>query len=199
MVRTRTAGRLMSLEEVLSADARPVPGACEHFASTDGRVFSCARAGRLRERRPHVGPSGYAMVFVAGAGRARLWALHRMVALAFLGAPPSERHQIRHLNGNRLDNRAENLAWGTAAENIADREAHGTTARGDRNGARTKPDCVRRGADNGRAVFAPWQVVTIRQRLRAGERRADLAREYGVSWSAVDRIARGVTWARREH
>ena len=53
-----------------------------------------------------------------GAGK-KFYA-HRLVALAFLGEPPPGKYLVRHLNGNKLDNRVENLAWGTDAENMAD-------------------------------------------------------------------------------
>jgi hypothetical protein len=42
--------------------------------------------------------------------------------------------ECRHLNGNPLDARLENLAWGTRAENYADRRGHGTANDGERHG-----------------------------------------------------------------
>jgi hypothetical protein len=41
--------------------------------------------------------------------------------------------QCRHLDGNRSNNRLDNLAWGTPLENGADKARHGT-AKGERNG-----------------------------------------------------------------
>lgn len=37
--------------------------------------------------------------------------VHRLVGMAFLGEPPTDNAEIRHINGNRHDNRAENLRW----------------------------------------------------------------------------------------
>src|SRR3990167_11158931 len=42
--------------------------------------------------------------------------VHRLVADAFLGSRPPG-HQINHKNGNKTDNRAENLEWVTRNEN----------------------------------------------------------------------------------
>lgn len=43
--------------------------------------------------------------------------VHRIVARAFWGAPPSSRHEVNHKNGDTKDNRAENLEWVTRSEN----------------------------------------------------------------------------------
>jgi hypothetical protein len=42
----------------------------------------------------------------------------RLVAVTFLGAPPAEDWTVNHKNGNRLDNRIDNLEWLTRADNI---------------------------------------------------------------------------------
>ena len=50
----------------------------------------------------------------------RLWGryyVHRMVAQAFHGDPPSSAHEVNHLNGDTHDNRACNLQWVTRSEN----------------------------------------------------------------------------------
>ncbi len=194
MKATRTPGAIVPLDALNGLDVRPVPDAMEHFATEDGRVLSCARAGVLRERRPTPNHGGYLTVFVARHGRMANHPVHRMVAEAFHGPKPSPDHEVRHLDGNRTNNRPANLAWGTRRENIDDRERHGTTARGARNGAYTKPERVRRGDDNGRAVLTAAQVTEVRRRLDAGNLRADIARDLGVAWNVIDRIARGVTW-----
>ncbi|MGL5880995.1 MAG: HNH endonuclease signature motif containing protein [Xenococcaceae cyanobacterium] len=54
--------------------------------------------------------------------------VHRLMALTFLGSPPTPFHQVRHLNGDPTCNKIENLAWGTAKENAADRVRHGRTS-----------------------------------------------------------------------
>lgn len=99
-------------------------------------------------------------------------AVHRLLMLTFVGEPPPGM-EVRHLNGVRDDYRLENLAWGTRTENAADRERHGTTARGLR---------------NPRAKLSDDDVLAIRGAF--GSRRK-IGAAYGVSGAHVSRIRRG--------
>jgi hypothetical protein len=53
-------------------------------------------------------------------GKPEKFYIHRLVALAFIGQPPDGKPMIRHLDGNARNNRVDNLAWGSAAENSLD-------------------------------------------------------------------------------
>lgn len=44
--------------------------------------------------------------------------VHRIVAFAFHGEPPSEYHVVDHIDTNRRNNRPENLRWVTRLENV---------------------------------------------------------------------------------
>ena len=44
--------------------------------------------------------------------------VHRIVAVAFLGEPPTKQHVVDHIDTNRQNNRPENLRWLTKLENI---------------------------------------------------------------------------------
>lgn len=46
--------------------------------------------------------------------------VHRVVANAFHGVPPSEDHVVDHIDTNRENNSPENLRWVTRAENLFD-------------------------------------------------------------------------------
>jgi hypothetical protein len=60
----------------------------------------------------------------AALGRGNIVRIHVLVAESFHGPRPAGM-EVRHLNGDGHDNRAENLAWGTRRQNAADTVAHG--------------------------------------------------------------------------
>lgn len=112
---------------------RPIAGAPGYSVTRDGRVFSNTQNWRgygRRELAQQPNAHGYPRVRLTVDGRRRVALVHSLVAAAFLPTRPSPQHEVRHLNGSRADNRAANLAWGTRAENAADRERHGKTSRG---------------------------------------------------------------------
>lgn len=112
--------------------ARPVMDAA-YEVTPNGRVFSIAHNWRgygRREMRQALNADGYPSVRLTINGKRRRFAVHRLVALAYLSPRPSEQHEIRHLDGDKINNHAANLAWGTRQDNAADRERHGRTSRG---------------------------------------------------------------------
>lgn len=93
-----------------------VPGAEKYFVSTEGRVkrSDCATT------KLTVGANGYDVVSLKLAGNWTQRTVHSLVLESFVGPRPSGQ-EARHLNGNRADNRLENLSWGTAQANANDR------------------------------------------------------------------------------
>lgn len=113
----------------------PVRGFPLYEVSDRGRVRSWnAGAGRgpacdgRRERplmmKSRVGAKGRPLVnFWSAEQGAKAKFVHTVVLEAFVGPRP-EGQVCRHLNGDPLDNRLENLKWGTLRENSADIRRH---------------------------------------------------------------------------
>lgn len=163
--------------------AMPVPGFPGYFATPDGKVFSTHRG--WREMTPGYDGHGYRSIGLSRRGQPRRQvAVHRIVLLTFVGPKPSPTSVCRHLNGNRLDNRVGNLAWGTQSENIADAMKHGTAYL---NG--------RKGEDSPRSKLTEEQVREIEQRARAGcEYLREIASDFGITNRHVSAIRDHETW-----
>lgn len=105
-----------------------------YAAARDGRIWSLDSNWRgygARELRREIDRGGYPCVRLTfGSGKRKRFKIHKLMALTFFGPCPAGCDQVRHLDGDRLNNRVENLAWGSAKENADDRERHGRTARG---------------------------------------------------------------------
>lgn len=102
---------------------------------------------------------------------------------------------VCHHCDNRICVRPDHLFLGTVADNSADMVAKHRGRGGRPPGYRRGPnETILRGARNPTAVLDEVKVAEIRLRLAAGERGLYLAREFGVSASAVSLIKRGKKW-----
>lgn len=95
-----------------------VPGFPGYRVSNLGRVRG--RRGWILKTYP-AGSSTYPSFTACVPGRERRRIpVHRAVLFAFVGVPP-EGHECNHINGNKLDNRLDNLEWVTRSENALHR------------------------------------------------------------------------------
>jgi hypothetical protein len=129
--------------------------------------------------------SGYPRVFATNAdGRRRTAATHILVAEAFLGPRPSPDAEVRHLDGSRTNNRVENLAYGTRADNAQDSIRHGT---------HQKFRIL--GEQNGLAKLTAEGVRQIVARVNNGESKTSLARQFKCVPDNITAIMQGRSWS----
>jgi hypothetical protein len=103
---------------------------------------------------------GYRKIQIAG----KSVFLHRLVAEAFV---PGMGEQVRHKDGDKLNNRADNLEWGTCQENILDKWKHGKMIIGEQHHNNRIPES---------------EIPKIRA---SKESNAALGAKYGVSRTAI--------------
>lgn len=71
-----------------------------------GRILKCS-----------VGTTGYLTVSLSKGSKPQPFAVHRLVASAFVGGQTEDRSHVDHIDGNKENNDAENLRWCSNREN----------------------------------------------------------------------------------
>jgi hypothetical protein len=129
------------------------------------------------ERMPQPHSNGYLQLVITGKNLF----IHRLVAEAFVLNSDLNRKQINHKNGNKHDNRAENLEWTTSSEN----HMH-----------KTRVLKIGTGASHSQARLTNEDVTAIRQAVGTQQAIADafgISRQHaadirsGRKWSSLDR------------
>lgn len=148
----------------------------------DGTVWS-RKAGRGKRgdwKQLKVALSrGYERLTLCDLGRPpALVFVHRLVLEAFIGPCP-EGCECCHSNGNRADNRLENLRWDTRAANNHDKAIHG----------------VHKGERNTKAVLTEAEALELIDCYRRGMRGwKKLGQRFGVSTSTAFDVVNGNSW-----
>lgn len=154
-----------------------IPGFDGYSVDSDGTVYG--KTGS--PLHPFKNWKGYLRVCIHQDGKRRYCTVHSLVLEAFVGPRPAGM-QACHFDGNKENNRLDNLRWATASENQRDNARLGTIARGERNGA---------------AKITAEQARLIVERRKAGGKewgRAKIAEEFGISVDLASKIAHGKLW-----
>lgn len=104
--------------------------------------------------------------------------VHRIVLESFTGTTKPGMH-VAHNNGDKQDNRLENLRWATIEENFADRKKHGTNE-----GRKGEP----------RDKLSKDDVRAICELVKQGQSSRAIARKFDIHVTNVDHIRNARTW-----
>lgn len=131
-------------------------------------------------KTPPFGKAGHVGVNLYENGKGSTFQVHRLVLDAFVGPRP-DGMECRHLDGNPANNRLENLAWGTRAENMADR-----TRLGEHN-----PPL---GEQRANAVLTEADVRKIRRLHDEGMGGSAIARSLGININTTFSVIHRRCW-----
>ena len=123
--------------------------------------------------------TGYIRVTLRSDAKSDRKLLHRLVANAFLDGMP--RQHVNHKDGNKLNNRLDNLEYVTDQENV-------------RHAWRMGLCKAHKGSDHGGAKLTDADVNRIRRAAALGIPHASLATVFEVTETSVSYIVLGKTW-----
>ena len=164
---------------------RPIPNFEGYEISDAGNVRSWWKSRRnTRELvvTPHLllgrPQSSYRRVTLSVEGVKTSIFVHQTILEVFVGPRPKGKWAL-HRNGVKLQNRLDNLYWGTPKQNAEDRELHGNTMHG---------------AKNPNVKLTERDVISIREQYALGARQVDLAEAFAITQAQVSSITLGKSW-----
>lgn len=121
---------------------------------------------------------GFLQVSLSKNGRYKTHKVHKLTIEAFMGSCPKGK-EVRHLDGDNINNRLCNLAYGTSHENNMDKLRHGTMMQGENH------------------VFSKLSekdVVEIRKLKIKGVMQKNIAKMFSMSEGQISSIINRVWW-----
>lgn len=164
-------------------EIKPVVGFESRYdVSNRGRVISSLTG---RDLRPGPTSRGYLSVVLYDGSKPkkpRSFLVHRLVAAAFIGPNP-DGHIVNHVDGDKTNNRVENLEYVAHRENSLHAEYNGLAPR------------RYRGQDNCNAKLTDADVRQIKAMIALGVQIKSIARAYRVDPKVIYLIRDGKSWA----
>lgn len=149
--------------------AKEIDGYDGYLINTNGEVSSKRlKNSTLAVRRDG---KGYHQVILYKNGASRSFKVHKLVLCAFVG--PRGDRTANHKNGNKDDNRLENLEWISNAENI--RHSYVTGLR--------------------KGLINPKFIPIIREAKENGFSSKSIAEYFGVNPNCINRIVSKTRWS----
>lgn len=175
----------------------------------NGNIWSCPKISKYTPN--HNGrylkkykDRGYEYATLYKNGKNKKIAIHRLVAFQFIPNDKNKPH-INHINGDKSDNRVENLEWCTPKENCIHAWENGLSQTSNKmrelskvkmkkwnNSEKGKNFC----SENGKArrKLSKEQVLEIINKNKNGQSAYSLAKEYPVSKPTILKIIRRETY-----
>ena len=147
--------------------------------TSEGEVYS-DNCGKMKTRNKP-GTEYQILNFSTIDGRKKTFRLHRLVMLAFKPIENSEELEVNHIDGNKKNNKLENLEWCTSSEN-------------QRHAFRLGLQKARRGEDSNLSKLKLADVKKVFELDKQGLSKREIAEIIGCSASNISSILKGETW-----
>lgn len=155
-------------------------GDSKYDVSDEGLVRS-RWFGEERPMRLTPYANGYLMVHLRINGKRTTRTVHSLVAEAFKIKDKLSGYEVNHINGNKHDNRAENLEYVSRSQNVV----HAINVLGVKRA---------RGEASGASKLTEIDVRNIRIELANGGTHRSVGSKHGVSFTTIRHIAIGKIW-----
>lgn len=153
-----------------------IPNYSRYEIDKEGRIFSLERG----ELTPYFSRKGYRILkLIRDDGVKKRVPVHQAVLITFVGPKPSSKHETRHLDGDKSNNRLSNLCWGTSQENSDDMLRLGERQLGE---------------DRPNALLTEEQVREIRRMKARGMSSRQIAPKFGVGHRYIAAVCIGEYW-----
>jgi len=166
-----------------------IPGFSAYRAGSDGFIYTAKRRGNKRPspneplwvplaRHKNKRQNRWQVTLFDDAGKQKTKRVATLIALAFHGRPVAGQ-EVCHKAGGPLNDRPENLSWGSHQENVKDAVAR-----------REMPH----GSKHWRARLTEDSVIEIIRLCRNGTSQVAAGKRFGVSGATVGFIMSGKIW-----
>ncbi|MBU1173702.1 MAG: HNH endonuclease [Proteobacteria bacterium] len=178
----KAAGNFAVSEDIKGEEWRAAFGHDDWYdVSNMGRIRRTAGGGGAtigRVLKQSVTNTGYYRVCLCINTKRSYEAVHRIVLSSFLGACPDGK-QVNHIDGDKSNNRLENLEYVTRSENIRHSFDNGTRSQ--------------QGEKNTQSKLTEKHIHEIRQ-LLGKETQETIAAKFNVTRQTISKVATGATW-----
>jgi uncharacterized protein YerC len=149
-----------------------------YFCDVDGNIYSYPKKTRkgIRKLKTTKFKTGYLTIDLVKNSNVKKHLVHRLIIETFIDNTENK-PQVNHINGDKSDNRLDNLEWSTPSEN----QKHAILL-----GLRKT-----NGENNSQSKLKKEQVIQI---LHDNRVYADIAKQYNISIPTVCDIKRGYSW-----
>ena len=157
-----------------------IPEVKDYYTITsDGEIYS-DNSGKMKTRnRP--GTEYQIINFSLSNGKKRTFRLHRLVMMAFSPIENIDEFEVNHKDGNKLNNRLDNLEWCTSSENQLHAFKIGLQK-------------ARKGSKSNFAKLNEEDIQNIFELRKQGFTQQEIAEKIGCTRSNISYILNNKTW-----